>query len=521
MADATKDASLNRRAFKAGIFYIACQLFVRGITFLMTPVFTRLLSQEQYNQYKIFESWLLIFAPVMSLCLWRSVECAKYDVKEKFNEYVSSVQTLSYLSISIFFVIFLIFRKQAEALCGMNDFMLLIAFLYTYAHTSIFYMQRREKQMMRYKASTTLTAATVIPATLLSVLLVVLGKRAGHEADLMYLRIAGYYIPMTIGGFTVAILMAVQGKKLIDRSYWKYALRFSLPLIPEVLSIQIMNQADKLMVTRMTGDIPGSIFAVATTVSYIIWILEDSVWNAWLPWMYEKIARNEAGEIRGSWSTLMHGFGVISWVLVLFAPEIILILGGKKYADAIWLIAPMVTGTLFRFYSYSYTAIQNFPQEDEIRGDLDRIRHVPECVPELCRHPRLWLPGCRLHDSLLLPGADDHAGLHGKAPDRHTDHPALHNALHLLCLLHYLRRNDGRLPFPFLGALHPRTDRRADCTLVFSSKTEEHSDAHEEKEMTARPPCVRQNGAVALTCGSSFYISNTKRRASKSPAFVV
>ena len=66
MPDATKDASLNRRAFKAGIFYIACQLFVRGITFLMTPVFTRLLSQEQYNQYKIFESWLLIFAPVMN-----------------------------------------------------------------------------------------------------------------------------------------------------------------------------------------------------------------------------------------------------------------------------------------------------------------------------------------------------------------------------------------------------------------------------------------------------------------------
>ena len=29
------------------------------------------------------------------------------------------------------------------------------------------------------------------------------------------------------------------------------------------------------------------------------------------------------------------------------------------------------------------------------------------------------------------------------------------------------------------------------------------------------------NGAVALTCGSSFHILNTKRRASKSPAFVV
>ena len=360
MAEKKQDASLNRRAFKAGIFYIVSQLIVRGITFLMTPVFTRLLSQTQYNQYKIYESWLLIFAPVMSLCLWRSVERAKYDVKEKFNEYVSSVQTLSYLSISVFFVIFLIFRKQVEVLCSMNDFMLIIAFLYTYAHTSLFYIQRREKQMMRYRVSTTITAVTVIPATLLSVFLVVLGKRAGHEEALMQLRIAGYYIPMIIGGLAVAVLILMQGKKLINVPYWKYALKFSLPLIPEVLSIQIMNQADKLMVTAMTGDIKGSVFAVATTVSYIIWILEDSVWNAWLPWMYEKISIGESHDICNSWSVLMHGFGVISWALVLFAPEIILLLGGHKYADAVYLVAPMVTGTLFRFYSYSYTAIQNY-----------------------------------------------------------------------------------------------------------------------------------------------------------------
>ncbi|MFR7717284.1 MAG: lipopolysaccharide biosynthesis protein [Lachnospiraceae bacterium] len=360
MAEKKQDASLNRRAFKAGIFYIVSQLIVRGITFLMTPVFTRLLSQTQYNQYKIYESWLLIFAPVMSLCLWRSVERAKYDVKEKFNEYVSSVQTLSYLSISVFFVVFLIFRKQVEALCSMNDFMLIIAFLYTYAHTSLFYIQRREKQMMRYRVSTTITAVTVIPATLLSVLLVVLGKRAGHEEALMQLRIAGYYIPMIIGGLAVAVLILVQGKKLINVSYWKYALKFSLPLIPEVLSIQIMNQADKLMVTAMTGDIKGSVFAVATTVSYIIWILEDSVWNAWLAVDVRKdLHRRESRHLQFLVCSDAR-FGVISWALVLFAPEIILLLGGHKYADAVYLVAPMVTGTLFRFYSYSYTAIQNY-----------------------------------------------------------------------------------------------------------------------------------------------------------------
>lgn len=362
----TKDSgSLNKKAFTAGIFYIVSQLFVRGITFLMTPIYTRLLSQAQYNQIKIYESWLLIFMPVMSLCLWRSVERAKYDVKDRFNEFVSSVQTLSYISITVFFIIFLIFkdtvfRVSAVFNLAMTDFMLVIAFLYTYAHCSIYYFQRREKQMMRYKASTTLTALTVVPATVLSVVLIYLGKKTGHEDALISLRIGGYYIPMIIGGFIVGVLMIIQGKKLVNLSYWKYALRFSLPLIPEVLSIQIMNQADRLMVSSMTGNISGSIFTLATTVSYIIWILEDSVWNAWLPWMYEKISRKEENDIGSYWSILMHGFGIFSWLLVLFAPEIILVLGGKKYAPAIYLVAPMVTGTLFRFYSYSYTAIQNY-----------------------------------------------------------------------------------------------------------------------------------------------------------------
>ena len=360
MSQKQERSSLNKIAVKAGFFYVLSQLFVRGITFLTTPVFTRLLSNEQFNQYKLFESWLLIFAPVMSLSLYRSVERAKYDVKDKFNEFVSSVQTLSYLSITGFFILFLILKEPVEKICSMTDFMLYIAFLYTYAHTSILYFQRREKQMMRYKASTSFTAATVVPATLLAVLFVVIGKNTGYAEDLVTFRIAGYYIPMIVGGLCIGIVMLMQGRRLVNLTYWRYSLRFSIPLIPEMLSIQIMNQADKLMVTYMVSKVSSSIVSLSTTVSYIIWILEDSVWNAWLPWMYEKIARDESRDIQKYWSILMHTFGLISLGLVLFAPEIIFILGGKRYLDAIYLIAPMVTGTLFRFYSYSYTAIQNY-----------------------------------------------------------------------------------------------------------------------------------------------------------------
>ncbi|MDO4633022.1 MAG: oligosaccharide flippase family protein [Eubacteriales bacterium] len=353
-------SSLNRLAVKAGIFYIFAQLLVRGITFLTTPVYTRLLSQEQYADIRLFESWLLIAVPTLSLCLWKSVDRAKYDTGEHYNEYVSASQTLSYLSIGTVFLLCLIFKRQVQSALELNDLMFYMAFLYIFAYTSILFLQRREKQMMRYKVSTLVTALTVIPATFLSILLIWLGRRNGDLDQLVNLRVIGFYTPHIIGGAAIAIILWLQGKHLVNLKYWKYGLLYSIPLIPEAISIQIMNQADKIMVRYMVSKTAASIISLATTVSFIIWILEDSVWNAWLPWLFEKISRGEEQDVEKPWTFIMHGFGLISWFLVLLAPEVVAILGPKEYRAAIYLSAPMIVGTLFRFFSYIYSAVENY-----------------------------------------------------------------------------------------------------------------------------------------------------------------
>lgn len=352
---------LNRKAFIAGTFFVLTQLIVRGITFLTTPIYTRLVSTAQYGQIRIYESWLLILVPISSLCLYRSVERAKYDYGDKFEEYVSSVQTLSYISIAVFYIIIsLFFKKSFLSFSNMNDFMFVIMILYTFFYTATLYYQRREKQMMRYKHSTMVTMLTMIPATVLSIALLYWGNVAGYENYLVDLRIGGFYLPQIIGGIAVAIIMWQSGRSIINVNNWKYALAYSLPLIPEMLSIQLMNQSDKIMIQKLVNEEAAGIFALATTVSFIIWIIEDSVWNAWLPWLYEKIARGEERDIKKPWDEIVLIFGCFSWLLVFFAPEIILILGGAKYESAKYLVAPMVTGTLLRFFSYIYTAIQNY-----------------------------------------------------------------------------------------------------------------------------------------------------------------
>lgn len=84
MAGKNKDASLNKRAFTSGFFFILAQLFARGLTFAVTPVYSRLLTKAQYGVVRTYESWLLIAYTIMSLCLWRSVDVAKKDFEDRF-----------------------------------------------------------------------------------------------------------------------------------------------------------------------------------------------------------------------------------------------------------------------------------------------------------------------------------------------------------------------------------------------------------------------------------------------------
>lgn len=355
-----KSASLNKMAFTSGFFFILAQLLARGFNFIVTPIYSRLLSEAQYGIVTTYESWLLIAYTIMSLCLWRSVDVAKHDFPDDYNGYVSSVHTLSYISIAIFFGICMIFKEQVMAFCDMDDLMFYMMFLYVFTYTSMLYIQRRDKQVMRYKFSTAATVLTIIPGTILSIVLIYHGRVQGLLDQLVHRRIIGYYLPQIIGGALIALILWWQGKKFVNLKYWKYGLKFSLPLIPEALSVQIMNQSDRILIGKIVGATAAGIFSIGMTISYVVWILEDSVWNAWIPWLYEKIAREEADEVEKPWTIVMHMFGLLSWLLVVLAPEEIFILGGERYRAAIWLVAPLVTGTLFRFYSYSYSAVQNY-----------------------------------------------------------------------------------------------------------------------------------------------------------------
>lgn len=358
---------LNNRAIKAGIVFVFLQMAVKGISFIATPIYTRMVTTAQYGQIRVYESWLLLLAPIVALNLYRCGDQVKFEFgKGKYYSSISSIQFLCYLVIFCFSAILLVFKENIKAVLGMTDIMFYIMLFYFFGNSSLELMRRREKQMLHYKMNTITTVLTMFPATFLSIFLIWYGRNKGFSDYAVELRTFGFYAPQITGGIIIFFILIFQGKKLIDLKVWKYAILFCVPLIPEMISIQIMNQSDKIMVQSLVGLEEAGIYALGTTVSWIVWVLEDAAWNAWQPWVYEKISRNESKDIESPWCVLMHGLGILSLLLVLLGPEIIFVLGDSSYKDAVYLIAPLNASMLFHFYNNSYSAVLSYRKRTDL-----------------------------------------------------------------------------------------------------------------------------------------------------------
>ena len=54
---------------KASTAYIVCTIFQKCLSFITLPLFTRLLTKEQYGQYTIYSSWSGILTMFLTLNL--------------------------------------------------------------------------------------------------------------------------------------------------------------------------------------------------------------------------------------------------------------------------------------------------------------------------------------------------------------------------------------------------------------------------------------------------------------------
>lgn len=348
--------SNNRKALKSGLWYTVSNFFVRSIGFLTTPIFTRLLTQAEYGAYNNYASWLAIITIFVTLNLESTLISARFDYKDKFDEYIFSVLSLSSLSAIAWFILLNVFFKQAESLLGLDRTYINAMLLYLLLLPAINLFQARERYYYEYKKTVITSLILAIGTALISVLLVI------NMDDRLTGRILGSIIPTVIIGLVFYFYFIRKGKT-VKIAYWKYALPICLPYIPHLLSMTLLNSTDRIMIKHWCGNEATALYSLAYNCGTLVTMFLTALNSAFSPWLGEKLSEKKYSEIRDFSKKYIIAFLFLAIGVMIIAPEILLILGGKSYLEAIYVMAPVSMGCICQFLYTLFVNIEQFKKK--------------------------------------------------------------------------------------------------------------------------------------------------------------
>lgn len=341
---------------KSGVWYTVSNFLFRSIAFLTTPIFARILSKTEYGEYNNINSWISLLVIIAACDLHTSIIRAKLDYEDDLERYAVSVLTLSSIITIILYFVFRFFSGELESVLGFSSKYFGIIFLYLLFQEAYQVFITLERAHYRYKAFSLITGLSIVVIYLFSLFLVL---TLDNKLDA---RVYGQYLPYVIIGLVMYILLIRKGKKVNFR-YYGYALSLSLPLVPHLLSIVALNSSDRIMITKLVGAQYTAIYSIAYIITNIVTILLDSMNKAWAPWLLDTLKVNNKADIRKTSTPYFLIFVGLLLGVLLFAPEIVWILGGDKYLEGIYVLPPLIVGCLYQFAYTMYVQLEFFEKK--------------------------------------------------------------------------------------------------------------------------------------------------------------
>ena len=328
---------------KAGMWYTISSFLSRGMAFITTPIFSRMLSKTEYGSYSNFASWVSILLVLTSCEFYTSIIRSKLEFEDDIDSFVFSLQCLCTLLTGIAYLICCIFKEQILGdFMGIDPKYVHIIFLYLFLYPAYELFVTKHRAFYKYKLFAAMTVLSIGISLAASIVLV------SSLPDRLEGRILGQYVPMAVCGLILYITNAVKGKR-IHFKYWKYALVICIPLVPNVLSVHILGSSDRIIITKLCGSEATAIYSIAYSCANIVSVLINSMNKAWAPWFLDSLHHGDHQSIKKIMKPYFYVYVFFSFMVLLFCPEIITILGGNRYYEAIWVLPPLILGMLFQF----------------------------------------------------------------------------------------------------------------------------------------------------------------------------
>lgn len=269
-----KKESKSKYLIKNTIIFAIGNFATKLITFLLVPLYTNVLSTEQFGTVDLLYTICSFLVPLFSFNITEAVLRFSLDKKNNNNKIVSIA------IVSIFFMI--ITSTIMIPILGLvkeftNYKVLFYLYLITYGTSQVFLINLKGQEKLKlFSLGNFIYAACV---SILNIYFLVILKRG----------INGYFISYIIANIITIIYGIIFGnifemiKKFdFDKNLFKEMIKYSLILIPTSFMWWIMNFLDRLMVTNYISLSANGIYAVSYKIPTILSVVSSIFTQAWL-----------------------------------------------------------------------------------------------------------------------------------------------------------------------------------------------------------------------------------------------
>ena len=349
------------KPLKATIWFTFSVFLQKGIYILSTPIYTRLLDKEEYGYFSVYQSWFDILLIIATLNLSGGVmnnalnKCKKEEDK---NKVLSNFQILELFTIVIALFVVISLNFYNANIFGMPNHIIVLLFVQILANSGMSLWMTKERFDFNYRWPVIISLVTTALNLGLGVLFIKYGDNR------MYSLIYGAVFSCLIPYGLLVFLNIINGKFRMSLKLWKYALKFNIPLLPHYLSLVILGMADRIMIERFCGLTDTSLYTVAYNIAKAINLFCTGISIVLTPWIYKKMNEEKYGDIKRVSTIIMISLTIICFMIMIFGPEALYILGGNAYVEAKNVIPPVIVGLFFMFLYPLYGTIEFYYEKN-------------------------------------------------------------------------------------------------------------------------------------------------------------
>lgn len=340
---------------KHGGNYLAANLATKALAFISIPIYTRLLTTKEYGVVSIFIGIAMIMGSIMAFSMDRSISRYYFDQKsaEDFKSFVGTSIILALGAFVLNSALIYFFAEDFGEFVGLESGVVHLLIPFTLVNIIGLTFEQIYGPQKKSKIIAITSLYKVYIGFALSILFIYLLNDKKY-----YGQIYG----QVLGGLLIAAywikLIKPYVKLTFDKTYFKYILTYSVPLIPYALSGVIIEQFGKVAIGKSQSFSEAGFYSLALAVSSLVSIIIGVTHQAWNPYYMEYMNAKDYKKLDSDFVRIFKITIIGAFAIASFGEEIGLLLAKKEFSSSLYLIPIFTIG--YVFYQFSYAYLRNF-----------------------------------------------------------------------------------------------------------------------------------------------------------------